>query len=234
MKDTAFYNTESAVYSAKRYPVRPETFTQYFFKARLACALSLLDSLLQKKETSVLEIGSADGIVARAVWEQFPNTRAHFDAIDISPEMIRVASTRHADTAIQFSVRKAHELSGTYDLVLQLGVLNYLDIDVELPQIQKILAWGGHYVCSISASSSLQHRLKGSDGYRHLHSYEEYEALLRQHFFVRHTEAVGFFIPFLWRIPMLARFTQPIVEWFGKNLVPALALEKIYVLEAKS
>lgn len=233
-KDTRYYDTESAVYSAKRYPESPVTFTQYFFKARLKQTLALLAPYFtQKPPRFVLEIGCADGIVAHAIWKRFTPAIAAFDAVDAAPDMICVAKEQHKDTPIHFSMRDGPTLPGTYDLIIEVGVLNYTDIAIDFEAVASALAQGGRYVCSLAGDSSLQHLLKGSSGYKHLRSYADYERELGEHFKIEHREAIGFFIPLLWKIPKLARVVQPIFDWFGRHVAPSLALEQLYVLTSK-
>jgi SAM-dependent methyltransferase len=233
MKDTAFYNNEASIYSAKRYPQKPVTFTQFFFKERLQKALGLVGAFLHAKQSAtLLEIGCADGVVARALWERFPAALARIDAVDISPGMIEAAAQKNADTPIRFSVRDTAPLLDKYDLIIETGVLNYTDTATDFAEAAQRLTPDGEYICSIAGSSSAQQGLKGDSQYLHLYSYKIYEAELQKYFTIACTVPVGLFVPLLWKLPALARILQPVAELVLK-IAPNLALEKIYVLTGK-
>jgi SAM-dependent methyltransferase len=230
MKDTEFYNAESLQYSSKRYPVAATTFTQFFFKERLAKTLLHIEKYLKEKHSAVslLEVGCADGVVVEQIYKQFGKSFNAIDAIDISPGMIEAAK-KNTTAPIRYSVREA-TLPGTYDLVIEVGVLNYSDFSEDMRAVSAALREGGVYICSVAGSSSLQHTLKGGDGYGNLRSYAEYEKEMRNYFVIERAEPVGFFVPLLWKVPVVARAVQPIVEWLLKPL-QSLALEKVYVLK---
>ncbi len=235
MKDTDFYNAESNAYSKKRYPELATTFTQFFFKERLRLTLLLLKKFLPKHgSVSMLEIGCADGVVARAVWQNHSENVASFDAVDIAPQMIAVAQKNNADTPIHFSVRDTVALPSVYDCIVEVGVLNYLQLADELNAVQAALTPRGTYICSISGLSSLQTTLKGWEGYMHLHPYAYYEQEFAKRFTIVRAMPVGFFVPLLWKVPAVARILQPLIEKIALSLVPNLAHEKIYVLTTKN
>ena len=234
MKDTNFYNTESAVYSAKRYPKLATTFTQFFFKERLRVTLTLLQKYMQGKGSiSLLEIGCADGVVARAIWQRFGVKLSPFEAIDLSPKMIEVAKCSNTDTPITFEVRSGVALLKNYNCIIEIGVLNYLTLEEELASVRSALLPKGVYVCSISGKSSLQTSLKGEEGFMHLLSYKQYEEKFNKMFTIITAVPVGLFVPWLWKVPALARLVQPIVDISILWIAPNSAHEKIYVLTLK-
>jgi hypothetical protein len=235
MKDTTFYNAESARYSSSRYPKQSITFTQFFFKKRLAIVLNEIGKITNnKKELSLLEVGCADGVVVRAVWERYAAIFKNILAIDIAPQMIGVASKHNKNTSIAFSVRTDVALPGAHDLILEVGVLNFANLEEELRAVSTALVPGGRYICSLSSTTSLQNRLKGASGYRHLKSYKEYEAELCKYFVIEHVQGVGAFIPWLWKLPALARVVQPLADALILTTIPNLSHEKVYVLTAKN
>ncbi len=179
---------------------------------------------------SLLEVGCADGVVVERIYAQFGKSFNTIDAIDISPGMIEAAQ-KNTTAPIRYRVREA-ELPGTYDLVVEVGVLNYSDFTEDMQQVSAALKEGGVYICSVAGSSSLQRMLKGGDGYGNLRSYAEYEKEMRAYFVIERAEPVGFFVPLLWKMPTVARAVQPIVEWLLQPL-QSLALEKVYVLKPK-
>lgn len=234
MKDTIFFNAESRSYSLKRYPVQARTFTQFFFKERLVQTIHMLSPVFAEPSRRVLELGCADGIVAARIHERFAGSIATFDATDIASEMITAARTLFPDAGVQFAVRTETPIVGTYDAIIEVGVLNYTDLEPELQAVRNALAPGARYVCSIAGASSLQARLKGAEGYAHLFGYKEYESIFSKYFDITERRAVGFFIPYLWKIPVLARILQPFFEVIGRTVNPGLALEYVYVLEART
>ncbi len=232
MKDTTYYNAESTKYSLKRYPNRLQTFTQYFFTRRLALTLSMLKRYA-RPATRLLEVGCADGVVVRAIQNSLPDTFAAIQAVDISPDMISVAESQTpADSGIVFSQRMNKDLPGIYDVIVEIGVLNYLDVPSEIPVIASSLVSQGLYVCSVAGKSSLQYRVKGGD-YKDIRSYAEYEHIFNTSFELVYKVPVGFFAPLLWRVPVLARILQPFIEWIGRRIAPLLALEILYVLKKR-
>lgn len=232
MKDTTYYNAESEKYSAKRYPKRLETFTQYFFTRRLALTLTLLKRYV-RPATRLLEVGCADGVVVRTIESRFPGNFSAIHAVDISPDMITAAKSQTLpESGIVFNPRMNKELPGVYDIIVEIGVLNYLDVPVEIPVIAGALEQGGLYVCSVAGKSSFQYRVKGGD-YKDIRAYAEYERIFTESFDIVDTQAVGFFIPYLWKVPLLARALQPFFEYFGTKLAPLLALEILYVLKKR-
>ncbi len=233
VKDTEFYNAESNKYSAKRYPSRATTFTQYFFKERLAQTLSLIAAMPEAVRHETLEVGCADGVVARAIWQRFSHSICTIAAIDISPGMIAAAKRHNDDTSIQFSVREGTALSGRYGLVVEIGVLNYLDVDQELPAVASVLRADGRYLCSIAGNSSLYSRLRGQESYHDWRTYAAYEQQMRRHFTIERIVPVGCFVPLLWRVPAVARLVQPIIDSLARAVLPNAMHEKIYVLKKR-
>lgn len=234
MKDSNFYNAESLKYSSKRYPDKANTFTQFFFKERLRITLSVLQQLLNgRRNVSLLEIGCADGIIIRRVWETFSNYFGRIEATDVAEEMITQATQKNTHTPIHF-FRRETQLPGNNDIILEIGVLNLISVQDECKAVAEALHHFGYFICSLSGASSLQHRLKGQDRLAHLESYQVYERILGEHFNLLRSEPIGFFIPWLWKIPQLGRVLQPFVEWVGKHIAPNLAHEKLYVLTPKS
>ena len=234
MKNVAFYDKEGPAYSKKRYPAVDTDYLHFFFKKRLAILLKYLDSVSSdRKGLSLLEVGCADGVVARAIAAR-SNSFSSIIGIDLSEGMIAVAKERTADSRISFSVRGAQDL-GLADVVVEIGVLNLADLEEELLFAKTHLAQGGYYLCSIASRTSLRNLLKFDkthDGLAHLRAFAEYEYEIRKHFTIVDATAYGLFIPLIWKIPFLARLIQPCTEFLLKPFAPALFHEKIYLLRA--
>lgn len=230
-KDTTFYNKEGAVYSAKRYPKEDTDFNHFFFKTRRRILMRLLGDIVRERkgDLSLLEVGCADGVVIREINHKYP-TISPLTGIDISPAMIEQARILALGTPIEFFVR-GEEAVRLVDIVIEVGVINLTDMDTEIRFALQHLPKGGYYICSLAARTSLRSRFKVAKGdfQNHL-TFPEYESILRRHFDIVQAETYGLFIPFLWKVPAVARLVQPICEICFRRFVPALFHEKIYLL----
>lgn len=236
-KDTEFFNTASSSYSSNRYPVVSQSYTQHFFKKRLSVVIDLLRDSPEFTGTgfSVLEIGCADGVVLRNIYESFGQVFSEYTGIDTSPKMIEVAEREHGDVPILFKVRERYAGTKQHDLIIEIGVLNYVpSIRDECMYVHRALKDTGIYVCSLAGTNSIWNKIKSGDkGYSSFLSYEEYQSLLQRYFTIEKEIPVGFFVPLLWRVPSLARIIQPIIEWVFEPILPNLFHEKVYILKRK-
>lgn len=232
-KDTEFYNEISATYSRDRYPVKARSYGQFFFKRRLAKALEVLQEKISdtERQYSLLEVGCADGIVIRTIYDRFA---AHFSllhGVDVSPKMIEAAKDNHAQTPITFAMRDSGEEKTSYDLVVEIGVINYTDVAEEIERAYAATKDNGYYIASYAATDSLWHALKpGNKGFNNLLPYSAFEALARKYFTIEKAIPIGFFIPFLWKFSALAAPIQAVIESLCSRILPNLAHEKIYLL----
>ncbi|HBH71688.1 MAG: hypothetical protein UU88_C0002G0026 [Parcubacteria group bacterium GW2011_GWC1_42_11] len=236
-KDTEFYNKISGRYSEDRYPDVANSYTQSFFNRRLELLVSAIKQtvLVQGSGLSVLEIGCADGVVLRKIYEVFNKNISYLVGLDISPKMIEVASRENSDVGILFKVRNDYKDLRKFNLILEVGVINYTEsVSSEMAYAHSVLDDGGYYICSFAGTDSLLNRIKpGDKGYNNFLSYEEYEESIKEFFTIEKKIPVGFFVPLLWRLPALARFKQPIIENLFKYISPNLFHENIYVLRKK-
>lgn len=236
-KDTEFYNRISGSYSKDRYPEVATSYTQFFFKRRLELLVGAIEqtTLARGSGLSILEIGCADGVVLRRVYEVFKRSFSEFVGLDISPKMIAVASRENSDTGILFKVRNDYCDLRKFNLILEVGVINYAEsVNSEIAYAHSVLEDGGYYICSFAGASSLLNRIKpGDKGYHNFLSYEAYEKTMQKFFKIEKKIPVGILIPLLWRLPIIARFKQPIVENLFKYISPNLFHENIYVLRKK-
>lgn len=233
LKDTAFYDAESVRYSAKRYPAVVSTYVQSFYKSRL----SVVHHYIHKYTNSgrLIEIGCADGVVIKSIYDAFPEKFTEYTGVDISEGMIGAAKASKRDRDIAFVQRDESALSGLYDVVLEVGVLNYMDPEPEFSKVRGLLKSDGVYICAIAGTDSLWHRLKPHEekGFRSFKSYAAYEAELGKHFIFVSSSAAGLFIPHIWKVPALARVVQPIFEMLLRKISPNLFHEKVYVLKPR-
>ncbi len=92
----------------------------------------------------ILEIGCGTGLFTELI---FHKTKANILAIDISPDLIKVAQRRSIN--VKFDVQSAHNLhfkNETFDRVVGSSVLHHLEIDVALPEIFRVLKSKGKIV----------------------------------------------------------------------------------------
>lgn len=234
MKDTLFYNKESTQYSDKRYPRVPESYTQFFFKRRLALTKSFLrDALLKTQEPiTLLEVGCADGVVVREIEKEFPSKFKKLIGVDIAPAMIEEARKKNVFPHVEFFVRDAYR-GEPVELIVEIGVINYAQFGEEMASAAQALTPGGQYVFSIAGTSSLINRLKPLKDFNDFRSYGEYDRLVRETFEVLRVRGCGFFVPYLWRVPVLARIVQSVVDPVMGFLTPAWCHEKLYLVKKK-
>ncbi len=233
-KNTQYYNKESVVYSQKRYPVTNTQYTHSFFNKRLEHIIYLLKKIVENKTNlSLLEIGCADGIIIGRIHDTFQKNFSLFVGIDISPEMIRVAQGRFNNDII-FYTRDNFTVRELKDIIIEVGVINYAILKEEIVFSRKLLRDTGYYICSYAGSDSLFNKLKkNKDEFNNFVSYQEFENVLKNNFNLVRVIPVGFFIPYIWKVPCVARFIQPVIEKILKPFVPNLFHEKIYLLKKK-
>ena len=183
-----------------------------------------------KAGMNLLEIGCADGVVLRAIASR-SRTFSALLGVDISPKMIEAAKLEKTEPNISFALRN-DSLTGQFDVIAEVGVLNLNDLDSEIDFVKKHLKSGGYYICSLASGTSSRAILKakgGDDAFTHFLSFGEYDQKLKKHFVVVKSDYYGLFIPLIWKIPFLARIIQPSVELLLKPFAPFLFHEKIYL-----
>jgi SAM-dependent methyltransferase len=233
-KNLDYYQKEGSVYSDKRYPELDTDYVHFFFKRRLTLLIMFLESVLKdKKDQEILEVGCADGIVSRSMMMCFDNIKK-INAIDVSSAMIETARQQTKNQNISFYVR-GQEPKQLYDVVVEVGVINLTDREVEYNHALENLKEGGLYICSLASKTSLRSIIKFNeqkDGFAHLLSFEDYERELSEKFEILRSSPYGLFIPLLWKAPRLARYVQPFID---KVLSPLEVVfhEKIYLLRKK-
>lgn len=233
LKDTEFYNKESEYYSKKRYPLIATDFNHFFFKKRLSILFKYL-KFINNKYSDLLEIGCADGVIISSIYNK-GLASGKISGIDISEKMIEVAKKNVKAKNVSFYVR-GEEPDYVFDIIIEIGVINFTDFDEEVRYVMKNLKPSGLYIASISATSSLQNMLKPQNAlsYQHIDSYKKYEDKWKKTFEIIDVKPYGLFIPLLWRAPRVARILQPAIEAVFSRLTPHLFHERIYLLKKKS
>ncbi len=231
-KDTEYYNKEGYIYSQKRYPEKDTDFSHLFFKKRRSILTKMIGRIVDgKANITLLEIGCADGVILRWTKDNFKNI-IRLVGVDISDTMIKEATRIDKNHEMEFYLKEANSSFGDFDIVVEVGVLNLTDFQKEFLFAKKHMKAGGYYICSFASNTSMLSTMKIKKGNFQNHlKFNEYERLIRDHFSIINSESYGIFIPYIWKIPRLARFLQPVFEVVFK-LIPNLFHERIYVLQA--
>ncbi len=233
-KDINYYNKEVGAYSSKRYPKVSTDYVHFFFKKRKDILLKFVQIIVSGRTStlSLLEIGCADGIIIGELEKQY-KIFGRLVGLDVSSKMIEEAKNKNSDS-IEFYVRDENINLGLFDVVIEVGVINLTDLETEFSFAKKHMNDRAYFICSLASRTSLRSRfkIKSSDFKNHL-SFEEYEEKLANHFIIIKSERYGIFIPHIWKIPVLARIIQPIIEVIAGLFVPQWFHEKIYLLSKK-
>ena len=228
-----FYDKESSIYSAKRYLGEITSYTQFFFHKRLASIIYLVGDIVRgKEELSLLDIACADGIITQKLAETYKDNFSVLVGNDISPGMIKVASEINHDPRIRFYV-KEETPKEKFDVVLALGFLTGTILKEELNFVKEHLKDDGFYICTLVSKYSITSLIKVRDKpyYQDYWSYKKQENFLRDEGFqIIKVLPCGIFIPFLWKVPKIAKKIQPLFEVVFR-FMPNLYQEKIYLLK---
>jgi SAM-dependent methyltransferase len=231
-----FYNQESARYSDKRYLGLAKTYVQYFFQRRLSLVLSLLQIIIaDQKNLSLLDVACADGIITQAIAEKFSAQFSHLLGVDIAPDMVAVAAAKNRDPRINFLI-KDQTPEQKFDLVLGLGFISGGILAEEMAFAKKHLKPGAYFICTLPSKYSIRALLtiRDKDYYQGYWSYRHYRQFLATDFDIVATRPYGFFIPWLWKWPTVARPSQALIEAVLARLVPGLFHEQIFCLRLKA
>jgi SAM-dependent methyltransferase len=110
-------------------------------KLRWARRVKMLTSHL-KPGMTVLELGCGTGSFTR----ELARSGADIVAIDISPELLEIASASYSASNVQYQIQNAYALSypeGVFDSVVGSSVLHHLEIIKALYDIYRVLKPGG-------------------------------------------------------------------------------------------
>jgi 2-polyprenyl-3-methyl-5-hydroxy-6-metoxy-1,4-benzoquinol methylase len=129
-----------------RYLVRHGTGEIWYWETpagriRRERRVRMLTSHIKMRE-KVLELGCGTGYLTRALAQ----TGAAITAIDISPDLLKVARRDYPADNVTFEVQNAYALTypgATFDSVVGSSVLHHLEIDQALAQINRVLRPGG-------------------------------------------------------------------------------------------
>ena len=110
-------------------------------KVRWARRVKMLSSHL-KPGMTVLELGCGTGYFTR----ELARSGADVVAIDVSPELLKIARANTSAPNVQYQIQNAYELSyseGVFDSVVGSSVLHHLEIKDALRDIYRVLKPGG-------------------------------------------------------------------------------------------
>ncbi len=237
MSPEEFYNQESNRYSQKRYLGEVDTYVKYLFRHRLNLVLEYVEEvkrLAGPGPKTILEVGTADGVVLRRIQAAFPSVFNKMIGVDIAEGMIVKARELSKGMNIDF-FKKEGTPDDTFDVQLLVGFMNARLIETDRDYISAHLKKGGYAVLSLAGRNSIQARLKVRDQehYQDYVTYARYRSLLLKNFKIVETRYYGFFVPKLWSMPRIARFLQPIFDRILAPFVPELFHEALYLLQLK-
>ncbi len=238
MKDTNYYNSESEIYSQKRYPGKTGDYIHYFFKKRLAIVIDMIGKIIVLGDRfNLLEVGCADGVVIKKIEERFGNKFSEMQGIDLSPLMIEAAKKNSAENSkIRYKVRNNdYKVVANFDIIIEVGVINYTDFLAELKFAQKNLRKGGCYILSVAGKDALMVKLGKAkkEAFNSLLNYADYEKKIVEYFNIIKVVPCGFWLPGLWKLPILARIVQPCLDFLLLYPLPNFFHEKVYLLKTK-
>jgi ubiquinone/menaquinone biosynthesis C-methylase UbiE len=96
--------------------------------------------LADRRGVSAIELGCGSGRVATLLAEHYDRVRA----VDLSPEMIRIARSKHSHPRIVFEQGDLTQITGRYDLVVSIMTLHHVpDLTKTLEQLSSLVAPGG-------------------------------------------------------------------------------------------
>ena len=236
-----YYNEESTQYSHKRYEGVTDTYVKFFFKRRLALVLQFFSDLAPRAlrgrsgRSSLLEVGTADGVVLREIVRKLPNKFKQLVGVDIAAKMIGEARALTSDKKISF-FEISQVPAEKFDAILFVGFMTEALWQEYQPFIREHLDSGGYVIISLAGAGSLHARFKLAQApyvadYR---SYGRYRQVLSQDFQILAEKHYGLFIPKLWAWPALARLIQPLVDRFLVPFLPNLFHECLYLVRSNS
>ena len=150
----------------------PRTVSVKNLMARQRFALQLVDARLPRG-SKILDVGCGPGETAAMLMQH----GYHVWGLDIAESMVRCARERcRADRFQVGDIEAMPFQDGTFDCVVCLGVLEYLDADaVALSEIERVLKPGGRAVVSTpSASSPFYHMDRLVVAAARLHDFARY------------------------------------------------------------
>ncbi|MFZ2500415.1 MAG: methyltransferase domain-containing protein [Minisyncoccia bacterium] len=230
-----YYDEEARVYSEKRYPSVAQNYVHFLFTHRRDLVLTFLKKVIEETPAprTLLEVGCADGILLRSIEDLYPGAFHTMLGVDLSKSMVGVAQSLTRTLSITYIVRNELSPINTFNVVLEIGVAALaLDTRGEIKVLADQLVEGGYLLCSFGGRTSIASRLaRGASGDNSvLRPYHEYERMLCERFSIILSRPYGLYVPLLWRIPVLARLLQPVVEVLGL-VVPNLCHERLYLLK---
>lgn len=232
IKDKNFYNKESPIYSGKRYPKKILSYTQFFFKERLRIVINkLVKNRSERDHLKLLEIGCADGIILREIEKKLGDNFLEMTGIDAAEKMIEMAKTLNTSQKTFFFVRGNEKKDEKFDVILELGVINYTDFEEEIKYAKGHLDPQGLYILSVAGNNSFHNYFNDKgEQYQNFTSYEEYEKIIKRYFLMSKVIPCGFYLPILWKFPSIALFLQRALE-ISFCLFKNFYHEKVYILK---
>ena len=95
-----------------------------------------------KRGMSVLELGCGTGSFTR----ELARSSADVTAIDVSPELLEIASAKNSAPNVQYQIQNAYALTypeSAFDSVVGSSVLHHLEIEAAIRDVYRVLKPGG-------------------------------------------------------------------------------------------
>lgn len=234
MKSVNYYNQESQSYSNKRYPKEIRSYLHFFFRKRLNLVKTIIGEVA-KKNDNLLEIGCADGVIVLEIYNDFPGVFNKIIGIDNASRMIDEAKTKNYSPEIDFYLRDNWQSSSKFNIILEVGVFNFTNMPEEIGFVKGFLEKDGCYICSVASPKSLKNFFQKEDkDFKNFYTFGEYEKEFAKYFEIKKIIPYGLFFPYLWKIPLLGSFLQPLLELIFAMIIPETFHEKIYLLKNKA
>jgi ubiquinone/menaquinone biosynthesis C-methylase UbiE len=113
-------------------------------------AKNVIDRIPLSPEDRILDIGTGNGFAARSLSSQEPD--AYVDGLDLSPEMIRNASTSGNKPEVEYIVGDLHSIpiqKNSYDYIFMMDVIQYSpDPEKAFYEMKRVLKPSGELFCA--------------------------------------------------------------------------------------
>lgn len=120
------------------------------------CASALIEKMEELSFGNILDVGCGTGSYTAALRKKFP--RASIKAVDISPDMVRIAREKFSGDPAEFVVADAEtaDLGGGFDLVTSNASFQWFDSpERALARFAGMTSFGGHIIFSTFGPATL-------------------------------------------------------------------------------
>jgi ubiquinone/menaquinone biosynthesis C-methylase UbiE len=114
-------------------------------KIRWKRRVDMFKKFIGNNNNYILEVGCGTGLFT----QQISKTKNKFLAIDISPDLLKIARRNIDDKNVSFKIGNAYQTSfkpNSFDFIIGSSILHHLDIDLALNEFFRILKPGGKII----------------------------------------------------------------------------------------